>query len=251
MLVSSPDGPICIRIMTDSDISLSKSRLRLSLHLRSVVRPSHDLLLHLILPAQGSSHFTIPIHIRRWGPIPWLLSTEIFLIRARAKGAALSTATNWLFNFVLAFVTPPLYSVMHGGFYFLLFTSCALSGIVVYYKYPETRGRTLEELGEVFGDQAIVETVHDKVAAVHEEGTQIVNRELGVNGRMEPEDEVGGDPAGIESVVLIPARPNGPGGPETESEELLLGEETLMFRDDNEIREDKRSSMSSTTTNLT
>ncbi|KAJ3515122.1 hypothetical protein NLJ89_g1957 [Agrocybe chaxingu] len=71
-----------------------------------------------------------------WGPIPWLLGAEIFPLRARAKGMALSTATNWLSNFIVAFITPPLFAVLGAGYYFLLLG----------------RGRTLEELGEVFGD---------------------------------------------------------------------------------------------------
>ncbi|CAA7269793.1 unnamed protein product [Cyclocybe aegerita] len=87
-----------------------------------------------------------------WGPIPWLLGAEIFPLRARAKGMALSTATNWLSNFIVAFITPPLFAVLGAGYYFLLLGFAVISGIFVYFVYPETAGRTLEELGEVFGD---------------------------------------------------------------------------------------------------
>lgn len=33
-----------------------------------------------------------------WGPVPWLLPAEVFPLRARSKGVALATCTNWLFN---------------------------------------------------------------------------------------------------------------------------------------------------------
>lgn len=91
-----------------------------------------------------------------WGPIPWLLGAEVFPLRARAKGMALSTSVNWLSNFIIAFITPPLFSVLGGGYYFLLLGFTAVSGVVVYLIYPETAGKTLEELGAVFGDAAVV-----------------------------------------------------------------------------------------------
>ncbi|KIL00300.1 hypothetical protein PAXRUDRAFT_130244 [Paxillus rubicundulus Ve08.2h10] len=90
-----------------------------------------------------------------WGPGPWLLGAEIFPLRARAKGMSLSTGTNWLFNFVIAFITPPLFDVMKAGYYFLLVGFCLVSFLVVWFAYPETAHKTLEELGEVFGDQVM------------------------------------------------------------------------------------------------
>lgn len=92
---------------------------------------------------------------------------------------ALSTSTNWLFNFILAFITPPLYSVIHGGFYFILFGSCLVSGFLVFFKYPETSGKTLEELGDVFGDQGLLVNVDEKVAGQRVGGDELV-REPGV-----------------------------------------------------------------------
>ncbi|TFK63471.1 general substrate transporter [Pluteus cervinus] len=91
-----------------------------------------------------------------WGPTPWLLGAEIYPLRARAKGMALSTCSNWIFNFIIAFITPPLFSAIHGGYYFLLLGFCVLSGVVVFFVYPETKGCSLEELGEVFGDKTMV-----------------------------------------------------------------------------------------------
>ncbi|ETW84265.1 major facilitator superfamily [Heterobasidion irregulare TC 32-1] len=90
-----------------------------------------------------------------WGPTPWLLGAEIFPLRARAKGMALSTISNWIFNFIIAFITPPLFSAIHGGYYFLLLGFCAISGVFVYFVYPETAHLTLEELGEAFGDKVM------------------------------------------------------------------------------------------------
>ena len=90
-----------------------------------------------------------------WGPTPWLLGAEIFPLRARAKGMALSTVSNWMSNFIIAFITPPLFDAISGGYYFILLGFCVTSGIVVYFVYPETAHVTLEQLSQVFGDAAL------------------------------------------------------------------------------------------------
>ncbi|KAH7931278.1 general substrate transporter [Leucogyrophana mollusca] len=119
------------------------------------------------LPAADGLFFGVCLYLfffgATWGPGPWLLGAEIFPLRARAKGMSLSTGTNWLFNFIIAFITPPLFSAIKAGYYFLLVGFCFISLVVVYFVYPETAHRTLEELGEVFGDK-----VMDDEAAAHE-----------------------------------------------------------------------------------
>jgi MFS family permease len=39
-----------------------------------------------------------------WGPIPWLIPAEVFPLRARARGMALATGSNWLWNLYVPFV---------------------------------------------------------------------------------------------------------------------------------------------------
>ncbi len=68
---------------------------------------------------------------------------------------ALSTASAWTSNFVVAFVTPPLFDIISGGYYFVLLGFCVISGIVVFFVYPETAHVTLEQLSQVFGDTAL------------------------------------------------------------------------------------------------
>jgi hypothetical protein len=65
---------------------------------------------------------------------------------------ALSTASAWMSNFVVAFVTPPLFEIISGGYYFVLLGFCVVSGVFVFFVYPETAHVTLEQLSQVFGD---------------------------------------------------------------------------------------------------
>jgi Sugar (and other) transporter len=65
-----------------------------------------------------------------WGPIPWLYPPEILPISIRSKGASLSTATNWAFNWVVGEMTPILQQWIRWRLYLLHAFFCALSFIV-------------------------------------------------------------------------------------------------------------------------
>lgn len=41
-----------------------------------------------------------------WLPLPWLYPAEVNPIKTRAKANAVSTCSNWLFNFLIVMVTP-------------------------------------------------------------------------------------------------------------------------------------------------
>jgi len=84
------------------------------------------------------------------GPVSWTYPAEIFPLRVRAKGQSLSTAANWIFNFALAWAVPPGFANISYRTYFLFATFNAAGFIHVLFMYPETKGRTLEEIDEVF-----------------------------------------------------------------------------------------------------
>lgn len=93
-----------------------------------------------------------------WGPIPWLYPPEIMPLSIRAKGASLSTATNWAFNWLVGEMTPVLQEVLQWRLYLVHALSCAVSFVVVYFLYPETKGVMLEDMDAVFGDQSVAPT---------------------------------------------------------------------------------------------
>ncbi|KAF9569873.1 general substrate transporter [Agrocybe pediades] len=89
-----------------------------------------------------------------WGPIPWLYPPEIMPLNFRAKGVSISTATNWLFNFIVGEVTPYLQELIEWRLYPMHGFFCVCSFILVYFLYPETKGVPLEEMDAVFGEDA-------------------------------------------------------------------------------------------------
>jgi hypothetical protein len=84
------------------------------------------------------------------GPVSWTYPAEIFPMRVRAKAISLSTASNWLFNFALAWAVPPGLSTIAYKTYFIFGVFNLGAFIHVFFMFPETAGRTLEEVEEIF-----------------------------------------------------------------------------------------------------
>ncbi|KAI9063795.1 general substrate transporter [Trametes sanguinea] len=86
-----------------------------------------------------------------WGPIPWVYVADIFPTRTRHYGLAVASASQWLFNFVVAKVTPTLETDL-GYKLFLMFGTINIGGMAVFsLMIPETKGRSLEEMDIIFG----------------------------------------------------------------------------------------------------
>lgn len=80
-----------------------------------------------------------------WISVPWLYPAEINSLKFRTKGAALATACDWLFNWVVVQTTPPGIHYLKGGLYLIYAIMNALWIPLVYYLVVETRGRSLED----------------------------------------------------------------------------------------------------------
>ena len=65
-----------------------------------------------------------------WGPVPWLYPPEILPLSIRSKGASLSTATNWAFNWLVGEMTPVLQEWIQWRLYLVHAFFCALSFVV-------------------------------------------------------------------------------------------------------------------------
>ncbi|CAI6095971.1 unnamed protein product [Clonostachys chloroleuca] len=87
-----------------------------------------------------------------YSPLGWALPPEVFSTSTRAKGVALSVCVNWLANFVIGIATPPMVESIGFGAYVFFAVFCALSGFWAWFLVPETMGKTLEQMDEVFGD---------------------------------------------------------------------------------------------------
>ncbi|XP_072992510.1 polyol transporter 5-like [Typha latifolia] len=86
------------------------------------------------------------------GPIAWVYSSEIFPLRLRAQGASLGTAMNRVTSGVITMTFISLYKAISIAGSFFLYAGIAVLGWIFFYVFlPETRGRSLEEMEELFG----------------------------------------------------------------------------------------------------
>ncbi|KAI3403081.2 STL1 [Candida oxycetoniae] len=83
-------------------------------------------------------------------PLPWIYPPEINPMRTRTTASAVSTCTNWLMNFAVVMFTPPFIEKTGWGTY--LFFACINYAFipVIFFFYPETAGRSLEEIDIIF-----------------------------------------------------------------------------------------------------
>ncbi|KAI8625159.1 general substrate transporter [Xylariaceae sp. FL1651] len=88
-----------------------------------------------------------------WGPCVWVLVGEIFSLPMRARGVALSTASNWLWNFIIGLITPYIVDKDKGNLgakvFYLWGSLCATAFIYTYFLVPETKGLTLEQVDKM------------------------------------------------------------------------------------------------------
>lgn len=91
-----------------------------------------------------------------WGPVAWVVTSEIYPLKVRAKAMSLSTASNWLLNFSIAYGTPyivntgPGYINLEAKIFFVWGTFCVLAFIFVWAMVYETSKISLEQIDEMY-----------------------------------------------------------------------------------------------------
>ncbi|KAL0097141.1 general substrate transporter [Phycomyces blakesleeanus] len=84
-----------------------------------------------------------------YGIATFVYPAEIFNMRTRAKGLALSYSLNWVFSILIAYSVPLFITYTVSGLYFFFGTCCIICFIGCCF-IPETKGRTLEEMEILF-----------------------------------------------------------------------------------------------------
>jgi hypothetical protein len=95
---------------------------------------------------------------------------EVFPLGVRAKAISIGASSNWLNNFAVSFLlsldptiltilqigqaTPDMVAKMGYGTFIFFGAMCFIGAVFVYFVVPETKNLTLEEMDEVFGDEA-------------------------------------------------------------------------------------------------
>ena len=82
-----------------------------------------------------------------------MLIGEIFPLPIRSRGVALSTASNWLWNTIIAVITPYMVGETEGNLrssvFFVWGGLCTCAFVYAYFLVPETKGLTLEQVDKM------------------------------------------------------------------------------------------------------
>ncbi len=88
-----------------------------------------------------------------WGPVTWVLLSEIFPNQIRGKAMAVAVAAQWVANYLVSWTFPILnnnaYLVKHfdhGFAYWIYGAMSVLAAVFVWKVVPETKGRSLEQM---------------------------------------------------------------------------------------------------------
>ncbi|KAK9458631.1 uncharacterized protein V1516DRAFT_657044 [Lipomyces oligophaga] len=81
-----------------------------------------------------------------WGPATWIYVSEIFPLKQRATANGLCAAVNWASNCILAFFVPLGFKRIQYLTYLIFAFFCIAMTAHVYFAFPETKGKTLEEI---------------------------------------------------------------------------------------------------------
>jgi sugar porter (SP) family MFS transporter len=80
-----------------------------------------------------------------WGPGAWIVIGEIFPLPIRSRGVGLSTASNWLWNTIIAVITPYMVGEDKGNLrssvFFIWGGLCTCACVYAYFLVPETKGK--------------------------------------------------------------------------------------------------------------
>ena len=93
-----------------------------------------------------------------WGPICWVLISEIFPNTIRGAAVAIAVAFQWIFNFIVSSTFLPMYNMSLGSMenfghvftYALYGVICIVAAIFVWKLVPETKGKTLEDMSKLW-----------------------------------------------------------------------------------------------------
>lgn len=90
-----------------------------------------------------------------WLGMTWLYPAEITPLTIRAAANGVSTASNWIFNFLVVLITPIAFATIENRTYIIFAVLNAVIAITTFFIFPETAGRSLEEMSAIFEKASI------------------------------------------------------------------------------------------------
>ncbi|KAH8659955.1 general substrate transporter [Xylariales sp. PMI_506] len=118
------------------------------------------------LRSMVAMNFVFSLFYTPLGIISWVYPAEIFPVEVRALGNAITTFTNWVINLVFAQFSPIALTRIGFAYFYVFFVFNIIAMFSYWFFYPETKGRTLEQMDVLFGDQLVPHALDDPEGAM-------------------------------------------------------------------------------------
>ena len=96
------------------------------------------------------SYLLVIVYALTLAPIAWVYAAEVWSLETRATGMALASIANWLFNFAIGLFIPPAFHNISWKTFIIFGVLCFGAAIQAYLTYPETAGKSIEEIEFLF-----------------------------------------------------------------------------------------------------
>ncbi|KAG1779001.1 general substrate transporter [Suillus placidus] len=96
-----------------------------------------------------------------WGPLPWIVASEIAPNHLRAATLTVAICVNWLLSFTISRLTPVMLETITYGTFLLFGVCCMIMAAWVYFFLPETKGYALEDIKYLFEKDVMVRSLED------------------------------------------------------------------------------------------
>lgn len=95
---------------------------------------------------------SVAIYSFTLAPVVWVILSEIFPNRIRGAAMSLSAVALWIGNFSLTFTFPSIKENLGWSLNFWLYAAICVAGLIIlYFKLPETKGKSLEQIEKELG----------------------------------------------------------------------------------------------------
>lgn len=99
------------------------------------------------------SYLLIIVYALTLAPICWVYAAEVWSLETRGIGMSISSLGNWLNNFALGLYVPPAFRNILWKIFIIFAVLCFAAAVYFYLTFPETCGKTLEEIEFMFSKE--------------------------------------------------------------------------------------------------
>ncbi|KII85074.1 hypothetical protein PLICRDRAFT_178829 [Plicaturopsis crispa FD-325 SS-3] len=96
-----------------------------------------------------------------WGPVPWVVASEVAPNHVRAAAMSVAIGVNWLFSFTISKITPIMLNKITYGTFLLFGFLCLIMAAWAYVFLPECKGYALEDVKYLFEKDMTLRALED------------------------------------------------------------------------------------------